>query len=79
MRLFLCNYEKYYLNFLGGFFSDILEIWKERALIINRKINVTQFNESFSGTVIDLNDDGNLILETDNGIKTINSGDINYI
>lgn len=79
LRLLLANFEKYYNLFLDGEFSTILSIWKERADIINREIRVRQFNETFTGRVTDLNDDGNLIVDTGDSLRTVNSGDINYI
>jgi len=77
--LLLSNLEKYYNRFLMGEFSGILSTWKERADIINREIKVQQFNETFTGRVIDLNEDGNLLVDTGMEIKTVNSGDINYL
>ena len=77
--LLLSNFEKYYNLFLTGEFNSILSRWKERADIINRNIRVQQFNETFSGRVIDLNEDGNLIIDSDGITRIVNSGDINYI
>ena len=79
LALLLSNFEKYYNLFLNGEFSGILSIWKERAEIISREIRVQQFNETFSGRVIDLNEDGNLIIDTGTETRTVNSGDINYL
>jgi len=79
IALLLLNFEKYYNRFLQGEFSSILSTWKDRAEIINREIRVQQFNETFSGRVIDLNEDGNLIVDTGVEIRTVNSGDINYL
>ena len=77
--LLLSNLEKYYNRFLMGEFSGILSTWKERADIVNREIKVQQFNETFTGRVIDLNEDGNLLVDTGGEIRTVNSGDINYL
>lgn len=79
LRQLLSCFEKYYNLFLAGEFSTILSIWKERADIINREIKVQQFNEIFTGRVIDLNEDGNLIVDSGGTIRTVNSGDINYL
>ncbi len=75
----LTNFEKYYNQFLEGKFSTIVSIWKDRADIINKNIKVQQFNESFTGRVIDLNEDGNLIVDTGGSLRTVNSGDINFL
>lgn len=79
IALLLSHFEKYYNRFLAGEFRNILAVWKERADIINRNIRIQQFNETFSGRVIDLNEDGNLIVDTGPEIRTVNSGDINFI
>lgn len=79
IALLLSNFEKNYNRFLQGEFSGILTTWKEQADIVNREIKVQQFNEIFSGRVIDLNEDGNLIVDTGVEIRTVNSGDINYL
>jgi len=63
----------------SGNFEDILAQWSAKAQIVGKKIKVQQLKESFVGTVKDITVDGNLLLDTDAGIKEISSGDINYI
>ncbi len=79
IRSLLSNFEKYYNLFLSSGFSEILSIWKERAGIIGRDVNVQHFNEKFSGRVIDVNSDGNLIIDAGGIVRIVNSGDINYL
>ncbi|HOP62931.1 MAG TPA: biotin--[acetyl-CoA-carboxylase] ligase [Spirochaetota bacterium] len=76
---FLENFEKQYNSFLKGEFKNILSVWKERADIINRDIRIKQFNETFTGKVIELNEDGNLVVDTGDSLRIVNSGDIHYI
>lgn len=76
---FLVNFERYYSAFLQGQFPAILEKWKTKSSIINRRIKVTGHDESFTGTVTGVTQDGNLIVETEEGVCHVNSGDINYI
>lgn len=79
IRLLLTNFEKYCNLFLNSGFNEILSLWKERAGIIGRDINVLQFNDKFTGRVIDINEDGNLIVYSDGVLRIVNSGDINYL
>jgi len=79
LATFLKKFEESYNEFLSGNFAGILEKWIEKSKILNKKIKVTILDRELYGTVRSVNDDGNLILETGEGLKTINSGDINYI
>jgi len=79
LTLFLMNFEKHYIAFLNGKFPEILEKWKSRSFIINRRIKVSNFDETFTGIVTGITPDGNLIVNTDEGICHVNSGDINFI
>jgi len=76
---FLHNFEKKYSDFLQGRFSEILEIWSKKSAIINQKIKVTNHNEIYTGIVSAITPDGNLLVKTDEGIRQVNSGDINYL
>lgn len=75
---FLMHFEKYYSAFIKGHFPEILEKWKTKSSIINRKINVTDIDGSFTGIVTGITPDGNLIVNTDEGVCHVNSGDINF-
>ncbi len=76
---FLESFEFLYLQFLSGDFSGILEQWIKKSKIINKKIKVTILEKEIFGTVSGVNEDGNLILITEQGEFIVNSGDINYI
>ncbi len=79
LTLFLHNFERNYLNFIQGNFPLILDEWIQKSSIINQKIKVTNHNESFTGTVTEVTNDGNLLVRTDNGTILVNSGDVNYL
>ena len=55
-------------NFFKGGFPDILERWTIKSAIINQKIKVTNYDDIFTGIVTDITPDGNLIVQTDDGI-----------
>jgi len=79
LQSFLVNFERNYLNFLQEGFDKILNKWIMKSSIINQKIQVTDHENIFTGVVIEVTSDGNLIVQADDKIHTINSGDINYI
>lgn len=79
LKVLLSNFEKYYFKFLEDGFSEIIDIWKDRSGIINKKIRATLIDESFTGTVTSVNSEGFLVVSTEDGERLINSGDINYI
>ncbi|HOK00941.1 MAG TPA: biotin--[acetyl-CoA-carboxylase] ligase [Spirochaetota bacterium] len=79
IKALLENFEKYYKMLTSGNFEDILAQWSAKAQIVGKKIKVQQLKESFVGTVKAITVDGNLLLDTEAGIKEISSGDINYI
>ena len=79
LQSLLCNFEKYYFKFLDKGFPQIIDIWKQKSGIINKKIKATLIDESFTGTVTGINSEGFLVVDTDKGERLINSGDIHYI
>ncbi len=79
LNRFLLYFEKNYNDFLRGRFIEILERWKVKSAIINQKIKVTNHSDIFTGTVTEVTPDGNLIVQTEDGIRQVNSGDINYL
>ena len=79
LQLFLKNFERNYFNFVQRGFDEILNKWKEKSSIINQKIKVIEHENVFTGIVIEVTSDGNLIVQTDKETITVNSGDINYI
>ena len=79
LNSFLLHFEKKYSDFLQGRFSEILGSWIEKSSIINQRIKVTNYDEIFTGLVIGITPDGNLTVQTDDGIRLVNSGDINYL
>lgn len=77
VRSLLEYFELYYDLFLRGEFHKILTRWKELSGIIGRKIQVDGINSRISGTVLDVNDDGVLILKDGEGvIHRVFSGDV---
>jgi BirA family biotin operon repressor/biotin-[acetyl-CoA-carboxylase] ligase len=71
--------EKWYGIFLKEGGMPVLEAWKKRAQIKGKRVRVTSFGEELRGVAIDLDSDGALILETEDGKKKrVVAGDIEY-
>lgn len=56
--------------------TDFLQEYKEHLTILDKEVTVQLGRQVIMGRVIDLNSAANLILETTQGIKIINSGEV---
>jgi BirA family biotin operon repressor/biotin-[acetyl-CoA-carboxylase] ligase len=79
LQFFLKELEKWYSIFLEEGGAVILKAWRDRAHIKGRQVKVTSFGETVAGIAIDVDSDGALILETEDGKqKRVVAGDIEY-
>ncbi len=79
LQFFLQELEKWYSIFLEEGGAVILKAWRDRAHIKGRQVKVTSFGETVAGIAIDVDSNGALILETENGKrKRVVAGDIEY-
>jgi BirA family biotin operon repressor/biotin-[acetyl-CoA-carboxylase] ligase len=79
LQFFLQELEKWYSIFLEEGGAVILKAWRNRAHIKGRQVKVTSFGETLAGIAIDVDSNGALILETENGKrKRVVAGDIEY-
>jgi BirA family biotin operon repressor/biotin-[acetyl-CoA-carboxylase] ligase len=79
LQFFLQELEKWYSIFLEEGGAVILKAWRDRAHIKGRQVKVTSFGETVAGIAIDVDSDGALILETEDGKqKRVVAGDIEY-
>ena len=73
------NLERWYTIFLREGAGPVLKAWRDRARIGGKKVKVTFLQEVLTGTAIDVDSDGALILVTENGErKRIVAGDVEY-
>ena len=73
---FLNEFEKLYENWLNYGFSGIRKLWLKEAYRLNEEISVKDGEKFTQGIFKDLDEDGNLILETENGVKKVSASDI---
>lgn len=80
LRLYLERFEDRYETFKQSGFQPILERWKELSDIIGKKIRVDLLNHHCMGEVLDIDQDGILILRDQDGtLQRILSGDVTLL
>ncbi len=80
LRLYLERFEDRYEMFKQSGFQPILERWKELSDIIGKKIRVDLLNHHCMGEVLDIDQDGILILRDQDGtLQRILSGNVTLL
>lgn len=70
------EFEKLYKIFAEKGFGAIAAEYKEMCITLNRRVQVIYKNETVLGTAVDVDNSGNLIVETDSGRITVSSGEV---
>ena len=69
--------DRWYLKYLDGQHSIILEKWKAHSAVIGNEVKIIGDEEEIIGTAVDVSDDGSLIIALKNGtLKKIYYGDL---
>jgi BirA family biotin operon repressor/biotin-[acetyl-CoA-carboxylase] ligase len=77
LRAFLKRFETYYDDFLGSGFGSVEKRWRELGVVLGKEVTVHMIDTTWSGRAMELDRDGALIIEEDNGARRrIYSGDI---
>ena len=63
----------YYYNNIES--KEYIKIYKQRSNLINKQVDVYRGNEIIGGTVVDIDDEANLVLDTGRNIIKFNSGE----
>lgn len=79
LRSILQNLDENYYYVKKGNYQFIRDLWKSYANIIGRSIKVENDDDSIIGVVVDIDDSGCLVLDTDQGVVKIVSGDVTYL
>ncbi|MBQ8538187.1 MAG: biotin--[Ruminococcus sp.] len=53
-----------------------IDEYKKRSLVLGKKINYTENGVTKEATAVDIDNNGGLIIETENGTKTLSTGEI---
>jgi len=68
LQVLLEYFEEIYNTFLNGDYNRVLDEWRFRSITLGRKVVISTINGGLqSGYAIDIQDDGSLLLETDDG------------
>ncbi|HUL24013.1 MAG TPA: biotin--[acetyl-CoA-carboxylase] ligase [Thermodesulfobacteriota bacterium] len=79
LRSLLQALEEWYSIFLEEGSGVLLRAWRNWAQIEGRRVKVTSFGETLTGTAVDVDSDGALIMETEEGKRTrVVAGDVEY-
>jgi BirA family biotin operon repressor/biotin-[acetyl-CoA-carboxylase] ligase len=79
-RMLLENLESVYLQSIERGFFSVLEEWKTFATFLGTQVKVTEENEEWIGTALDVNVDGSLRLRLQDGtLKRIFVGDVSVL
>lgn len=79
LQSLLSELEAWYTIFIKQGGQIILNAWRERAQIKGRDVRVSSFGETLLGRAVDIDSDGALILETENGSqRRVLAGDLEY-
>ncbi|WP_435098080.1 biotin--[acetyl-CoA-carboxylase] ligase [Halorubrum sp. N11] len=57
----------------------ILPAWRERASTLGRRVRVDTSNGAVTGTAVDVEPPGALVIETDEGIRRVHAGDCEHL
>jgi BirA family biotin operon repressor/biotin-[acetyl-CoA-carboxylase] ligase len=79
LRSILSYFDIYYTKLTNGNTDDIRNIWFLYSNIIGRDIVVNNEKEKITGKVVEVDNNGCLILNTHKGNIRIVSGDLNYL
>ena len=74
-RALLEEFDKLYTE---NNFDEVFKIWRQFNITLGKKVTVlsAETGDIFTGTAVDIDDDGALIVETDEGRKTVYAGDV---
>ena len=77
IQRFLERFERHYNDLLSDGFPDLLDRWKALSDTIGQRVCVEMIGKSLTGTIRDMDPNGFLVLEDENGVRhRILSGDL---
>ena len=68
--------EELYLDVEMNGFASVLREWRKYAVTLGQEVNVISVNETFSGTAVDIDEDGALLIDTGAGYRRVLAGDV---
>ena len=68
--------EELYFDVEMNGFEAVLREWRKYAVTLGQEVNVIGVNETFSGTAVDIDEDGALLIDTVEGYRRVLAGDV---
>lgn len=77
-RAILEEMEELYFEVEKNGFGKVFAEWRKYSVTLGQDVNVIGIgdHESFAGKAVDIDDDGALLVETENGIRKVLAGDV---
>lgn len=78
-RAVLEEFDKLYREVNESGFDKVIELWKKYNITLGKNVHVISAGgdgEIFTGKAVDLNEGGSLIVETEQGLRTVYAGDV---
>lgn len=72
----LNEFEYYYKKFLDGGLIAILDEYKQNCITLGRKVTAISKNETIFGTAVNVDENGSLAIQTENGLIHVTSGEV---
>ena len=72
----LVELEQAYEEVIQYGFSKMLDEWRKLSVTLGKKVNVIGSGKEFSGTAVDIDHDGGLLVQTEAGIERVLAGDV---
>lgn len=68
--------ETYYRLVLSQGFGIILEEWKNLSCMLGKDVKIIASDGTFGGKAVDIDEDGNLLVQTEHGLQRVLAGDV---
>ncbi|MBF0117603.1 MAG: biotin--[acetyl-CoA-carboxylase] ligase [Desulfobacterales bacterium] len=65
----LLNILDEFKKLINESFNNIVSEWKMNTITLNKKVEIVTLKETIKGTAIDIDENGSLVLETDEGLR----------
>ncbi|MBC8015729.1 MAG: biotin--[acetyl-CoA-carboxylase] ligase, partial [Sporomusaceae bacterium] len=72
----LVELEQAYEDVIQHGFSKMLDEWRRLSVTLGKRVNVIGSGREFSGTAVDIDHDGGLLVQTEAGMERVLAGDV---
>ena len=76
IRHTLVNFERLYKIFCRHGIGVLLDEYRKQCITLNREVSIIYNNETFIGKAVDIDGEGNLIVEANGETHTVHSGEV---